>query len=307
MKILLLKLALLAGLVISFMSLALLLPAPKDDPSYLAALIDKHKLLSDTRPPRIIFIGGSNLAFGLDSRMVEESTGMRTVNMSLHAGLGLRYIMSEVEPYIGKGDVIVVVPEYEYFFGTIFNGGRELSLLYLTVPESRRYIKSYKQYFAILRYYPYALRSRIFDLFVKHRLSASSDYCRKVFNEYGDSVGHLGKARPAGTSADCRELAGEINRDAAPELNHFKAYADKVGARVFLSYPCIPIAQYRKNEKKIDLVRDMLDKKLKIPAISTPSDYVFPETYFYDSIYHLTAEGRDVRTKEVVSHLKKVL
>src|SRR5438270_3278585 len=44
---------------------------PHED-NYLAATIDKHHRLNTTRAPRIILVGGSNLAFGIKSEPLEK-------------------------------------------------------------------------------------------------------------------------------------------------------------------------------------------------------------------------------------------
>ena len=82
---------------------------------YAAATIDKHNRLAQQPSPRIVFVGGSNLAFGLDSAAIERSLGYNTVNMGLDLSLGLDFMLREIEPLLERGDVVVVSPEYEQF------------------------------------------------------------------------------------------------------------------------------------------------------------------------------------------------
>ena len=83
---------------------------------YMAELRDKQKLLKNTPGPKLVLVGGSNLAFGVDSEKIEQQTGMRVVNMGLHGGVGLPYMLSLALPELKSGDVVVVSPEYELFF-----------------------------------------------------------------------------------------------------------------------------------------------------------------------------------------------
>ncbi|MCK4797079.1 MAG: hypothetical protein KAT05_06835, partial [Spirochaetes bacterium] len=54
--------------ILILISCTLILFQPKlDENNYLAAIIDKHKLIETVESPRLIFLGGSNLAFGLKS------------------------------------------------------------------------------------------------------------------------------------------------------------------------------------------------------------------------------------------------
>src|SRR5678816_2773153 len=70
------------------------------DDSYLAAVLEKDRLIRNTPSPKIILVGGSNLAFGIDSKAIEDSLGLHVVNMGLYAKLGLKYMLAQVRPYI---------------------------------------------------------------------------------------------------------------------------------------------------------------------------------------------------------------
>ena len=79
---------------------------------YLQAYNKKCQLLEDTPSPRIIFVGGSNLAFGLDSQRIKDSLNINVINYGLHAGIGLKYMIDDISTYARKGDIIVFAPEY---------------------------------------------------------------------------------------------------------------------------------------------------------------------------------------------------
>ena len=69
--------------------------AVKND--FMAAIIDKHEIANGIKQPKLIFAGGSNLAFGIDSELIEKKIGKKVVNLSLHAGLGLEFILNELK------------------------------------------------------------------------------------------------------------------------------------------------------------------------------------------------------------------
>ena len=52
--------------------------------------------------PKIILIGNSNLAFGIDSEKIENSVGMPVVNLGLHGSLGNEFHESMAKKYIEK-------------------------------------------------------------------------------------------------------------------------------------------------------------------------------------------------------------
>src|SRR5262245_2359275 len=76
-----------------------------DPDGYNAATVDKHELPKSQPRPRMIFVGGSNLAFGLDSEMVaEQLPPYNPVNMGLFAGFTYGYMLREIENELQEGD-----------------------------------------------------------------------------------------------------------------------------------------------------------------------------------------------------------
>jgi hypothetical protein len=53
------------------------------DDNYLAAVLEKDRIIRNASSPKVILVGGSNLAFGIDSKMMQDSLGMSVVNMGL--------------------------------------------------------------------------------------------------------------------------------------------------------------------------------------------------------------------------------
>src|SRR6476659_7911795 len=83
--------------------------------NFLAASIDKHSLIRTQAQPRLIFIGGSSMAFGVNSAEIAKACGRRPVNMGLHAALGLKFMLNQAEPNIRPDDWIIIAPEYQQF------------------------------------------------------------------------------------------------------------------------------------------------------------------------------------------------
>src|SRR5690606_17377891 len=93
----------LAGLLVAIL---LLVPDSND---YAKASVDKHARLAAPGSAKLVLVGGSNLAFGVDSAELErELKGFRVVNMGMNAYLGLRFMLSEVMEDLEKGDVVVL-------------------------------------------------------------------------------------------------------------------------------------------------------------------------------------------------------
>jgi hypothetical protein len=171
--------------------------------SYFAASIDKHRVLHQTPSPKIVFVGGSNLAFGLDSPQIEEKFRMPVVNMGVHASLGLRYMLDEIKEDIHQGDIIIISPEYEQFFGGL-NGGESLLYDLSVFPQGLAYVHSPSQYQVILISLPFLIQSvpkrLIGNLLGSRNPDIIGVYNRTAFNSHGDVVAHLDEPSPLNIS-----------------------------------------------------------------------------------------------------------
>jgi len=301
--------------------LAISLTGRLDENSFLAAVIDKHARLKQLHEPKIIFIGGSNLAFSLDSEMIECRTRCPVVNMAIHAGLGLRYMIEEVRPYVNSGDIVVVVPEYEHFYGNL-NGDSQVWHVLALFPEAFRYMISPGQLWTLattlpqslgegwqrlmLHFAPAAIHRIIFPAWPS-RCVGGDFFTRAAFNRYGDHIGHLG-CPPAQVLAletngynrmirsqrlaDASMDTGFLDKSAFALLAEFANYVSARNARMVLTWPCLAPRLAKIYRLKIRAIQDLLQNYPEIEVWGTPKDAIVPDDDLYDTSYHLNAKGR---------------
>ena len=286
--------------------------------NYLAAILEKDRLIRSTPSPKIILVGGSNLAFGIDSKKMEDSLGLKVVNMGLYAKLGLRYMLAQVRPYIERGDVVVVVPEYDQFYGDFANGDNTLNTALLYAPADRipDFIRSYSIVDVVLR--PRVEQAR--RSFLKAAASAvgrqhqffppdtNPVYNRNSFNQYGDVVAHLGKNGMDPDSIFVKALPPlkDFNRGTLSDLEAIAGDARSAGAHSYFMFPSYIDRSYIINIPAIDSLRRKIAGGASIPIVGTPADFVYPKQYFFDTRYHLTGEGRELRTLKMIEVLRAV-
>ncbi len=285
--------------------------APVDQDTYIGATVEKQELLRQTDQPRIVFIGGSSLAFGLDSGMVQEQTGYNTVNMGLHGGLGPLYYVNEVKPHLKKGDILIVILEYEFYTGLYYSGRTTLNELTIFYPRGILYFspEHYGSFFGNL---PITFQRRLRGLITAPREKDPYTYVRSGFNEHGDYVKHLGV--PPKIEKTYPVNVKEINKKVKHLLEDLIGFCRAEQVRLFLSFP--PIMVQESYPDHIDAystgeeVEEMLNgfyrneiKPLDLRTIGIPGDFVYPREYFFDTIYHLNAVGRRVRTKRLLDEM----
>lgn len=302
------KCALMAALVLAT-GAAVLVLVPPDRDDYLAVIGRKVELLETTPAPRIVFVGGSNLAFGLDSRTVQGRLGMRVVNMGMGFNMGLRFMLDLVEPRLAKGDIVVLVPEYNLFYGLLDGDERLIDVLEL-YPDGYRYVRSRRQMLNLVEHLPEHARSKLSRALQTFWRPTPEDcvYCPRAFNEYGDNVAHLGLPGKDVLKTEFLRKTGQgVDREAIRVVNAFAHRAEERGIRVVMVFPCVPEPHFEKRRKAIERLYAVLREDLDVPMLSTPADHVYPIGYFYDWVYHLNREGREIRTAKVVEEIRPVV
>ena len=79
--------------------------------TYYAAMKLKLDRLGDTPGARLVVIGGSSTAFGIDSKIAEAELGMPCVNFGLYAAFGLKVMLDLSLADLHEGDIVVIAPE----------------------------------------------------------------------------------------------------------------------------------------------------------------------------------------------------
>lgn len=266
------------------------------------------QLLKKTPSPKIILLGGSNLAFGFDSELVHTNLGMPVVNMGLAASLGLQTYLSIASEHINSGDIVLVMPEYNAFFDH-YNGGSGDYLLgegYTLFPAFSIYpaIWNYlniKQKYVLLQgagkgFYQAAKK--------KFQIPApvSAVYRRNGFNGYGDLISHLDQE--SSKAIDVEMMNDQISARTLQLIDSFSKQVKQKHATVFFGFEPIPITYHQKNVQFLGKLEQQILEYPNINYLYPAKTLVFPQDYFFEPLHHLNKNGRRIRT-EIVSSLVK--
>ena len=292
------------------------LPSPYEKTFY-GELDDKYERLESIKDPKLVLVGGSSVAFGYDSRMLEEKTGYPTVNFGLYADLGTKIMMELAESEIRAGDVILLAPELdEQTLSLFFNG---LSALKATNGDPRMLLSLDK-----------SDREKVWGAlwnFMSDKLGYVRDgapdpdgvYNAGNFNERGDidpgkfsraeniMAGLYDKNKPV---SPVREIYDPAFID---YVNDFVAKAKKKGAVVY--YTFCPVNRLSVNtdgapegtEDPLAYLSDALvawlSEVLDCEVLGSPGEMTMDEMYFYDSNVHLNDLGVPIHTARVADLL----
>ncbi|MES2826852.1 MAG: hypothetical protein V4687_01800 [Bacteroidota bacterium] len=278
-------------------------PTPRSKESLIFGEKMKDSLLNIKSSNRIIFIGGSNLTFGLDSKTIKDSLHVTPINTALHAGLGLKYMLDHTRPYIHAGDIVIVSPEYAHFFGGSLNGEEVLLWMLLDVSPGDIKNLSYDQWRNIL---PHLNKYALSKFNPSNYLNVKTEACYKVtsFNNFGDATAHWSMKNTEVTPM--KSIYGEFNVNAVHELKNFEKFVSNKKAKMFISYPGL------QNSSSINITGQIakVDRELmkaKLPILSSPTRYRVPDSLIFNSPYHLSKKGVDLRTRLLIQDLRGIL
>ena len=281
-------------------TIAIALPAQYGE-SFTSALCDKVDRLAEIDEPKIVIVGGSSVAFGLDSELIERYTGMPVVNFGVYAALGTKLMLDLSEDFINDGDVIILAPELDaQTLSMYFNASTTLQ-----ATDGRPDILSRvpgEHLFSLLGASWEFATSKIGYIRSGSAPSTTGAYDRDNFNKYGDIV----YERPENTMSlyydpnTAVNLSSEIlNPEFADYLNSYIKAAEKKGASVYFSW-CpvnqLSITEDTKSEERIAEFESFMQKSINCTFISNINDYILDPGYFYDTNFHLNDDGVSART-----------
>lgn len=277
--------------------------------NYQASLIDKVYRLTSITQPKIILVGNSSLSFGICSEEIEEALGMPVINLGLHGGMGNAFHEQIVKLNIGKDDIVVVCH-------SSFSDTDEIldpSLAWITYDYHAELLPIIreKDFKKMLPAYPDYIKTS-FSLWLSGSGNADpgGSYSRSAFNEYGDIV-----RRPENPQIDkdalFREnpvLPPEINDICVSRLNHLNRFVNEQGAAMVIAGYPIGYGKYAEfSEDDFLEFQSRLAAVMDCEIISDYTDYFYPYDYFYDTTLHLTKEGAQARTAQLISDLESWL
>lgn len=247
---------------------------------------------------RIILIGGSNLSFGINSFLLQQQTGDSVVNMGVHAGLGLTFMLNEATAGVKKGDIVLLCPEY-YLAGA---DKKLLTMLLDINPKAKNYIPATLT--DRVTFYLLNIQRCLTSTLKKWNATSDPIYRRDGFTVQGDLITHLNKPS---TSFMITKLKA-INY--TPYFLEMQAFIQKMaasGVQVLYLFPPFAKSAYELNKEVIQQYQNQLHQFIHSPVLGTPTSFVYPDSCFFNSQFHLNNVGREFRTQQLITLLSPFL
>ena len=150
------------------------------DDGYLASINDKDWLLRTAPKRRLIMLGGSSAAFGVDGQVLAERYDVTPINLGLHALLRANYQLRHVQAHVGAGDIVLIGFEYQTLLDGLPESTPSLRHEFLkTMPAMRPYFIDEPSARGEIGWKGYGDRLALAG-FAKHAREAADGFCDRL-------------------------------------------------------------------------------------------------------------------------------
>jgi len=283
--------------------------------------IKREVARSKSSAKKIVFVGGSNVLYGVKAAEVEQAFGMPCLNFGTHGGLPLEYLLYRLKKVSKSGDILVMSLEWGYLHRPLGDlnavytgyllGGDPQYFWQLTASQQIRICFS-------------APLSRLVLPVTTSR--EASDGLQNVYvdsvrgvhiDSWGDFMGNFPERRAKSelarllglTPHPCTLAEAEGDSDFWKVVREFLNWARKKRVTVVFAAPALldnPIltgADYR----QIFAAGEKHYESLGIPVIARQNTNFYGESLMFDSMYHLNSAGREIRTKQLIEGLRPLV
>ena len=280
--------------------------------TFVGVLDEKMERLTSIEEDKIIVVGGSSVAFGIDSALMEEELGMPVVNFGLYAALGTKFMLDLSRAGVKEGDIVVIAPEIS---------AQTLSL-YFSAENTLNAIDDDK---GLLKYIPAEHYPALLGgawRFARDKLEywlsgASPDpdgiYNADSFNEYYDIKAGLCTENVMRRYYDPNTIISFDTDIVAPDfidyLNEYIDWCCEQGATVYFTW-CPVNAAAVEEGTDAKALRDFsryMEDSLNCEVIGTLWDSyygpIMDKAYFYDTNFHLNDTGVRYRTINLINDI----
>ena len=305
----LIKVTIIAAVVIIAMFYTVTtLIGPAYEDTYQSVIQRKYDYLNKLKEPKVILIGGSNLAFGIDQDLMSEIIGRPVVNMGLHAGFGQDFNTTLALQSINEDDIVVLVYEYGWFNSNGFD--KFGASLVMSGIDNR--IDIYKTISP--KNYPDII-DEFFDYSLNKTFRKTDDQQKKTglySSESFDSKGNMIFPRGNYVMSENAKFTVKLNsqmisQESQQYLIQLKDKVESKGAKIYFSVPSFYKEMLIDEDNTVYNYKDMVEEKTKIKVISNIEDYLFEETYMYDTVYHLNTKGAEIRSKRLARDIEEII
>ncbi|MBR1907382.1 hypothetical protein IJ818_00405 [bacterium] len=252
---------------------------------------------------KIVFLSGSSLMYGFNSKYAYEKTGLPVLNLGIHAAFG-SYIYNIAKHVLKDGDIVVLALECPYYEEEKESNIQGPFAEYIISYDNDYYKKSdLKKKFglAMFLFQQYIMHPNI----PKEKVLVDEDYKKQV-NDFGDFVGNNETTELFKSHAKPQVITENIPEkyDEYPLYNFIK-YCREHDITVYAIMPVMYHSKTFTPEEEIAYkhIRDFYKKQGVYFIGDIKSGSLYDVNFFHDTSAHANTNGAKIRTDWIIDNV----
>lgn len=284
---------------------------PRYTDSFVTFGIKYERLLKTRGEKRLIFLAGSSILYGVDTKYMESlfEDDITVVNFGTNGNQNTVYYLDAIVPYLTENDTVVFTPEQFGDQAYHVNGNPEMPSATIQGTSTC-----------------YNLFENIDITDYTNIFGAINEYCNQSFrmkelswydhsprlDTLGDNASLTDKMNSphfvTGLNGTFRFNESVIPEEFIPNLNRAINKVKKSGANIVFGYPphnINNIEEDSKTEDAYDYYNKWISETIDCKLISDIRDYIYNAEVFDNTDYHVNTTGRKMHTENLVEDIKK--
>ncbi|MEM6403638.1 MAG: hypothetical protein AAF757_26010 [Cyanobacteria bacterium P01_D01_bin.116] len=272
-------------------------------------------MVNSVNRQKLLPIAGSNASFGISCKMIYEATEFPCINGGTSVDLGIHHILDNARSWAKPGDIVILPLEYLHYQ---YSGGPNQQLIEYVFAYDMNYFKKVDtitklsmiggiSFETLIKNFRYSIQQK------KHHnkqnqpsTTLTNQTAYGYINKYGDrtdyteKLNHIDQIKPMKTYGYIENTGG------MKIIRKFAEWCKLNDIQVFAAWPntiWFDVYQDPDKQKYFQSLKDFY-KKIKVPILGKPEDFMFDKSMFYDTIYHLNTKGRYQSTQKLIDLLK---
>lgn len=256
---------------------------------------------------KIVVFGGSYLAFSLDTKYMQELTGVPTYELGVQSNMGMCYSIELLKDYINAGDIVV------FPFEDFEKDDYGMDLIYITIESEPDmmigFLKDHPK--EMLEAWPRGIYRRVAGLF---RKTGDPYYTAEGFDRdfayYNldrpapvKSREELSKDGPEGYAYTMQD----VDSSCIDELNELNAFCEEKGATLLITYSPMCKQSVFTDEAGREKYMNELEEAIDAPIICKLDECFYDADLIFNGNKHLNNIGMKAYTEDLSGMVKKYI
>ncbi len=268
----------------------------------------KYERVKTAPGKMLVVVSGSSTLNGMDSKQFQAAYPDYTiVNYGTNAGTPSYFYLKVIANYVGEGDIVIHAGEH----GGTTMGSNKIEF---------KLFRGNEQCYDIFREVDMTEFTNFWSAFYEYQHfndrtinggKQYQTYCSSM-NEYGDLITNraANKGYSVSASVNFKNPANYMSSANAGRLNSVAKIIKSKGGQMLGSFATMDercVTNDSRNQAVYDSYTKYFADNLDYPVISNVGTYTMHQDYFFDSQWHCTNVGADIRTKNLLADLKAYL